>query len=326
MIRRRGTIVLALVGVAALSGCANVNPRPDYERAATYVAEATGQDALYQPGDDQVVAEKVDALLDGGLTADEAVQAALLNNPRLQAAFMTVGMARADVVQSGLLSNPSLSVALRFPAGGGLANLEAGLAQDIAALWQIPARQRAAERSLDRHILELARQAAELAAETKRTYFRAVAAEEQHTLAEESLSVARNLLELAETRQQAGAGNQLDVNLSRTVVVEADLAVELTRLNAAAARRTLATLLGVSSQVLEAIALSPLPEAPAEIPDAETLIEAALRARLDIRAARQVVLAAKARVEEEYRRVFPTFELGVALERAERKRQGGRDV
>jgi len=121
-------LTLLFAALTPLAGCATVDPTPDYQRAGQYVTQATGQQSIYQPGDDEaIIADKVKDLLAGGITADEAVQICLLNNPGLQAAFMDVGMARADVVQSGLLSNPSLGMALGFPAGGGLANIEAGL-------------------------------------------------------------------------------------------------------------------------------------------------------------------------------------------------------
>ena len=142
--------------VSAVAGCATVEPRVDYEQAAARIAEATGEDNVYQPGFDDVVAGKVEDLLADGITADEAVQVCLLSNPGLQAAFLNIGMARADLVQSGLLSNPTLGMSLRLPSGGGLANLEAGIAQNIADLWQLPIRKQAARQALDRTILELA--------------------------------------------------------------------------------------------------------------------------------------------------------------------------
>ena len=132
MIPQRGFAVLSLGALLAYGGCATVNPRPDYERAAKYVSEATGQESSYRPGEEEMVERKVAELLAEGLTAAEAVQICLLNNPRLQAAFFDVGMARADLVQSGLLSNPSLGLSLRLPSGGGLANLEGGLAHHVA--------------------------------------------------------------------------------------------------------------------------------------------------------------------------------------------------
>jgi len=45
-----------------------------------------------------------------------------------------------------------------------------------------------------------------------------------------------------------------------------------------------------------------------------------------MQAARQAVDAARAKLEEEYRRVFPSIEVGLALERGERQSQGGRDI
>ena len=326
MPRKVQAIVLVVGLVAACHGCATVDPRFDYDRAAGYIANATGHETVYRPGDEAAVEKKLDQLFSGGLTANEAVEVCLLNNRRLQAAFFQVGIARADVVQSGLLSNPSLGVSVRFPSGGGLANVSAGLAQNIAELWRIPLRKERAERELEQAILELARLAATLALESKGAYYRAVAAEARHELATENLSLARTLLELAATRQQAGAGTQLDVNLSRTVLVEAELAVESMRLAAAESRRKLATLLAISGPASDIALLTPLPEVSPELPEAERLIHVAREARLDIRAARQAVLSAMARLEEEYRRVYPTIELGIQLERGERKSQGGRDI
>jgi len=321
-----GKLALACALLAVACGCATVDPRADYDRAARTVSHTTGHEGLYQPGDDAVVEAKVTELLDGGVTAEEAVRIALLNNPDLQAGLWDVGIARADLVQSGLLSNPSLSATLRLPSGGGLSNVEAGLAQNIADLWQIPPRKRAAERSLDRTILDLARRAASLAAEAKAAYFQAVGAQERHAIAQQNLGVAKTLLDLAQARQQAGAATELDTNLSRSSVLQAELAVESDRLAAADGRRRLATLLGLTSNADSLVLLDPLPEVPSTMPDVEHLVEVAMSSRLDLRAAEQVVAAAAAELLKQYRRVFPRVDVGLVLERGERKRQGKRDV
>ena len=106
MIRKHLTIGLWLLGGASLAGCATVDPRLDYARLGRQVTEATGQERVYQPEDDDLIPGLVEELLREGITAGEAAQICLLNNPTLQAALMDIGMARADVVQSGLLSNP----------------------------------------------------------------------------------------------------------------------------------------------------------------------------------------------------------------------------
>lgn len=326
MVCKHRWVFQLLLPQLAVSGCATVNPRPDYDRAAERITGATGQTQVYQPGEEQSVAARVDELLQDGITADEAVQVCLLNNLSLQAAFMDIGVARADLVQAGLLANPSLGITSRLPSGGGLANLNATLAQNIADLWQIPPRKRAAKRSLDQTILDLARRAANLAAEAKAAYFQAVGAQERHAIAQQNLVVAQTLLELAQARQQAGAATELDTNLSRSSVLEAELAVESARLAAADARRRLATLLGLTSNADSLVLRDPLPEVPSALPDVERVVEAAMSSRLDLRAAEQAVSAAEAKLLAQYRRVFPRVAVGLELERSERKRQGKRDV
>lgn len=314
------------VAMAVIGGCATVNPRPDYERVGRHVTEATGRERLYQPEDDELVVEIVAGLCDDGITAAEAVEICLLNSPTLQAAFMDVGMARADVVQAGLFSNPYVGISARFPDGGGLANIEASVAQNIAELWQIPVRKRAAERTIDGVILKLAQTAAGLGADAKAAYYEAVGADELHRIAQENLIIARDLLELALARQEAGAANELDVNLSRSIALNADIEVERSRLASADARRKLAMLLGVVGPADELVLVDTLPDAYPEIADAPSLVELAKRWRLDLMAAEEAVALAEAQLDEQYRLVWPVVELGLDLEREDRRSQGGRDI
>lgn len=307
-------------------GCATVNPEPDCGTVMEHIGEATGQRSAYRPDQEDAIRSHVESLLSDGLTADEAVQVCLLNNPELQAAWMEIGMARADLVQSGMLSNPTLAGSLRLPAGGGLANLEVTMAQNIADLWQIPVRQRAAQAALDRAILRLARQAADLAADARAAYVRAVGARELHVVAQDNLVIARQLLNLTIGRQQVGAGSELDANLSRGAVLEAELSVESARLAASEARRSLARVLGLGLDAETILLSDPLPSSLPSPPPAETMIAIALERRLDIRAAAQAVAQADAREREEILKVFPTVEIGPAMERAERKTQPGRDA
>jgi len=326
MISKHHILPPCVVALTMTAGCATVDPRPDFGLAAEHIGKATGAEAVYRPGDEDIIPRKIEELFRDGLTAEAAVQICLLNNPSLQAAFMEIGVARADLVQAGLLANPSLGITTRLPSGGGLANLNATLAQNIADLWQIPPRKRAAERSLDQTILNLARQAAGLAAEAKAAYFQAVGAEERQAIAQQNLEVAKTLLDLAQARQQAGAATELDTNLSRSSVLGAELAVESARLATADGRRRLATILGLTTDADGLVLLDPLPEVSSGLPDPERLIEVAMSSRLDLRAAEQAVAAAEARWLEQSRRVFPRIDVGLDLERAERKRQGKRDV
>ncbi|UCE60250.1 MAG: TolC family protein [Phycisphaerales bacterium] len=326
MSRKHRMIGLCVLSGASLAGCATVDPRPDYAQLGRQVTQATGQERVYQPGDNDLIPGLVEELLDEGITASEAAQICLLNNPTLQAALMDIGMARADVVQSGLLSNPSLGISVRFPSGGGLATLESGLAQNISDLWHIPLRKRIAERSLDRAILQAAQQAANLAMDAKVTYFEAIGADEQHRIAQENLTITRSLLEMTLTRQQAGAANELEVNLSRSLALEAELSAGSARLEASEARRRLATILGITADGDELALLDKLPEVPLQSFDVERITNVAWAQRLDIRAARQTVSMAEADLREQYRSSFPAVELGFELERGGRERSHSQDI
>lgn len=324
--RRKQNHAIALCAPILLLGCVTVEPRPDYERAAEHITHATGQTHVYRPGDDDVAAERVRERLADGLTAETAMELCLLNNPRLQAAFFDVGMSRADVVQSGLLANPTLGLSLRLPSGGGLANIEAALAQNIADIWQIPARSRAAERALDEAILRLAREVSTTAIEAKAAYYGAVAADRRLALARENAEIARQLVDMAAARRDAGAGSEIDVNAARSEQLETELAVRTAALDAVEARQALAVVLGLTDSPTGLVLVEDLPGPPQHAITPERLQSLALAHRLDILAARAASEAALAQWDEQRLRVFPTLEIGVELERAERQRSQGRRV
>ncbi len=312
-------LVLLLV-----AGCATVDPRADYDRTGRLIQAATGESADGARPDHP--SPELRDVLENGLTADDAVRLALGNNPSFQAAWLNVGVARADLVQASLLSNPSLGFSLRLPSGGGLANLEASLAQNIADLWQIPARTRAAEHGLDQAILNLARQASTLAADVRQAYFQTVAAGETLAISRGNLEIARELLESARARLQAGAGTQVDVNLAGSAAVEAELQVESDRLASAQAARRLAVLLGLTGQAESLRLTQTLNDDDAALPPPERLVALARENRLDLQAAQANTAQAEATLAQAKLGVFSRLQLGVAMEREERRSGGGRDL
>ena len=99
-----------------------------------------------------------------------------------------------------------------------------------------------------------------------------------------------------------------------------------TMIAAADARRDLATILGLTSNA-DALALTDsLPTEFPQTPDSESLVLLAKLWRLDIQAAKQVLASAQAKLDYEYQLVWGVIELGLAMEREERRSQGGRDV
>ncbi|MBL8880161.1 MAG: TolC family protein [Phycisphaerales bacterium] len=271
------------------------------------------------------VGERVHELLSAGLNSERASEVALLNNPRVLSGLARVGAARADVVQAGLFSNPKVSLMLRWPDGGGLTNLEMNVAQNIAELWQIPARKESAERDLRRVILDTAREAAQTALDARSAYHRATRAQREQALAEDNLEITRQLLEIALARREAGAGSEIDINLARALHLETELRLREARLSVVELRAALARVLGLTLNPREIRLIDDA--APPDISpiNAQAVIRAADEHRLDLRSARSMVQAAAARVEYEKTRFLREIEVGISAERMERARRADRN-
>lgn len=313
------------IALAGVGGCASVTPKKDYERLSQQIEAAIGTPVAIAPEGDSAATQRVSEMLADGLTAQEAVQLALLNNPRLQAGFLRIGLSRAAVVGSGLFSNPSLALSLRLPDEGGLANFEVSLAQNIAELWQIRPRVRAAERDLDQTILTLAREASAAALDAQAAYLRAVQTDRQLEIARENLSIAAQLVELTGVRREAGSGTEVDVNLVRAERAALDVTSRKSLVAAIESKTTLAKLLGVTTPPDELHLVDSLPDAIGLQFTPQQLIDIARAHRLDLKAAETVTQTAEARVALEKARFLRTIDLGISMERDARRSRGGRN-
>jgi len=125
---------------AALSGCANFSPDGGMSVAAGIAAQELEKDAvtIRTPEDAKSARDRVEDLLKRRLTADAAVQTALLNNRGLQAAYNELGIAEAAMVQASIPPNPSFSFS-RI-SGSLESELEATVTANILALATLPAR------------------------------------------------------------------------------------------------------------------------------------------------------------------------------------------
>lgn len=310
----RAHVASALTLLLVFSGCATVDPSPDYEQARREVKAATGEDAFYHPGEEKRAREQVAELMKDGLTSKEAVQVCLLNNRSLQEQLFEIGVRRADAVQAGLISNPSLQMLARFPVDGGSTNVEGNLLQNLVELWHLPARKRFAESQVERTVLEVAHRAASLAAQAKSAYFTAVASSASLSVAEENLRTAQEFLSLTRERQDAGAATQVDVNAARSGLLEQQVFVRSARFAAFEAKRRLALVLGIAVAPQEIEIAGPPLTPPEWSLDLERLLAVAEQHRLDLRSAKKGVEVAGNAVPLERRRLLRNVSGGLAFE------------
>src|SRR5947209_3293520 len=101
-------IIAALGPFLLIGGCATVPKQGGFTDVQKSVKDRTGKQVRWNQDtpDDHEVELAVAKLLEAKLSADTAVQVALLNNRSLQATYEELGIAQADVVQAGLLTNP----------------------------------------------------------------------------------------------------------------------------------------------------------------------------------------------------------------------------
>ena len=92
-------------------------------------------------------------LLEQELTAQAAVQIALLNNRNLQAEYERLGVAQADLVEAGLLENPVFSLSLYWGHAGSIT--EASVVQDFVSVVSLSARKKVSEAAAQRVTLEV---------------------------------------------------------------------------------------------------------------------------------------------------------------------------
>lgn len=307
---------LGLAMLLSLSAsCAQVKPKPDFDRTRRLVEESTGRADVFDPMAPAITQEEVDGLLADGLSLEEAERLALSNNRELQALFQEVGIAHADWVQSKLYSNPSLDFLLAFPSGGGRGLLEVGLGVDLLELWQIPVRSDVARGQLESTVLRIAGRAGEFLAAARTAYYAALAADELQRVAQENLALTQRSFEAVRDLHAAGAADALDENMARGPLLTAQLMLEEARINASNAKRDLAKHLSLPRPVDSLQLTGTLPLECASVEGSEALVEEALGSRLDLLALQAEIELLQNRVLLEERRAWGEASAGPKLER-----------
>jgi outer membrane protein TolC len=231
--------------VLLLSGCASFSPDGGMATVAGVAGETIKKDvvAMHTTDDAQWASDRVRRLLARPLTVDSAVQVALLNNRGLQAAYSELALAETDLVQAGLPPNPTFSL-LRI-TGDGAIEIERQIVGDILALATLSFRRDIARERFRKAQLRAAEETLRLAAEVRRAYCRAVAANELVGPLTEAKSTAESTAQLALKLGQTGAINKLDQARDQVFYAETMAELAALRQEATSSRERLTRLLGL---------------------------------------------------------------------------------
>jgi len=138
MFRPRLRLLVLLTGAAVLSGCAAFSPDGGFAPVEQAAKDRLGKEVRWSrsEADQDGIDKRVGELLARPLSADDAVQVALLNNRGLQASFQELGITESEVVQAGRLPNPGFSFS-RLRRGDEI-ELERGIHFNLARLIAMP--------------------------------------------------------------------------------------------------------------------------------------------------------------------------------------------
>jgi outer membrane protein TolC len=269
-----------------LGGCASFSEDRGFGLTQQTAKDRLGRDTVWvrSEGDAESVRRKVAALLSQPLSADDAVQIALFNNPGLQATYAELGISESDLVSSGRIDNPRFSF-MRAINRDSDVKIESLLSFGVMSLITLPMRLEAAGRRFEGTRRGVTSEMLRTAADTRKAWVRAVAAAQTLQYMAQVKESAEAGADLA--RRMARAGNFSRLTQMREHAFYADAAAQMARAQhaAAAAREQLTRLMGLTDPATFRLP-DRLPDLPLAARDETSIATEAMRERLDVSAAR----------------------------------------
>ncbi len=273
---------MVVSATALIAGCATFSPDGGFNSVADLTRERVGQAPRWERNNDNalVIQQRVDELLKVRLSAENAVEIALLNNRDLQATFQELGIAEADLVRAGRPRNPSFS--FKNLSGGGITEIERAIVFDIMSMVTLPLAQETEQARFGQTQLRIASDAVATAVEARRAYYAAVASQELVSYYQQVKEAADASSDLAQRMREAGNFSKLAQMNEQAFY--ADATAQLARANhrAVADRERLNRVLSLSGQQTAYVLPNRLPELPMQPVQARDAEQTAIDKRLDV--------------------------------------------
>ena len=304
------------------SGCAGVSQQASLSAIQDEVEQRIDYTVLWNRSADteKKVAQSIRRLLEEALTADAAVQIALLNNRRLQAVYEELGIGQAMVVDAGLATNPKFHGGATFGhsddhglASGGEYVLEVGM--DFLSILHARMRTSVAETEYETAKLRVTATIMDLAAQTRLAYYRAQTAEQMLEMSRQIAEATKTGYEFTQRLFEAGNILELDLLLQQSLSGDAQLDLASAELEVAESREELNSLMGLWGENVSWSVASPLPDAPANPMKLEGLEKIAIENSIDLALARQKIIALGKQLGiAKATKLVPSLDLGMEIE------------
>jgi cobalt-zinc-cadmium efflux system outer membrane protein len=301
-----------------LGACATV-PLGTGEAISARLERDVGAGAVWVRDEDSrtIARERVAALLQSPLGPDGAVQIALVNNPRVTAAFEGLGVARADFVGAVLPAAPALHFLELQPEDGGYNVLEYAVGFDLLRLVTLPSNVRASTGTQEAARAQATAQILAIAGQARSAWIDYAAARQTADLMAQAADTAAASLVAADAL--LAAGNIAQVERDREALYAAEIRVANLQAQAALvpARERLVAALGLDADQMALLRdferLPAPPEEPITLPDLEGRV---VSASTDLAIAAGTLEAARAhRSVSWFTSIFPGLSIDAARER-----------
>ena len=280
------TRALLLMSMLAIGGCASFSDDAGMDVVTATAGAGINKQVMAIRSEDDAAAARTatDSLLKRPLTADAAVQIALLNNRGLQAAYNELGIAEAARIQASIMPNPTIAVG-RI-SGSAEIEVEKRIVGNILALATLPARAEIASTRFRQAQLRAAEETLRVPAETRRAYYRAVAARQTIFVMADARSSAETATKLTTRLGESGAISKLAQ--ARDHVAFAEIAAQLAtaRQRTLTERERLIRWMGLWGNDLAFKLPDNLPSMPRRVQVLPAVESEAVRRRVDIQIAR----------------------------------------
>lgn len=319
---KRLSLACFVLAIAGLGGCSAVavDPHAGFPQISQTVTERVGKEISWTPGieESSPALEAINTRLKAGLSEQDAVQIALLNNRDLQALYTRLGIAQADLVQASLLHNPVIDALTGFPVGGGIVDLSFGAAMDVIDLLYTPLRKRVAAAKFDETKLRVTAEVLDVVWRTQTAFYRHQANEQMLEMRRQVVASTTASFTLAQRMREAGNLRALDLASEQALAEEAKLDLRLAEIGVRESRETLNTFMGLWGEEAQTWTVAParLTEPLQEPLHADRLESRAIERSLDLAAAEQLIVAAAENVGlDRASTLFPEVILGGKGER-----------
>jgi cobalt-zinc-cadmium efflux system outer membrane protein len=314
------TLTGATVSAVAIAGCATVNLKSDFSDVSSNVQQRLGTPLYWNNGTDldHEAEATLKAILTQKLTAERAIQVALLNNRELQGVYADLGVAQADLVQAGLLKNPFFDAVVTFPVSGGRPDFELTAVMSFLDVFYLPLRKRVAARRFEEAKSRVTGAALDLAGKVRSAFFEHIANEQRLDLHQSIIQALLASVTVTERLHQAGNISDLDYARERVLLESAKLRLRSAEIASRQSREQLNILMGLWGKETDWQTDVRLPDIPKEARSLDGIERAAVEQSLDLVEQRQRIIAAGDELGlNRATALFPELDAGVRGERRE---------